>query len=254
MQSNKEREKAILKLLTDDSTLSVTALSAKLGVSVVTVRNDLNALAEQGLIVRSHGGASVSFHPDIIARQGSMTAQKNAVAKQAASLVKDGDTIMIEAGTTTALIAGYLLGKRDVHIVTNSTLIIPYARSNPSLHITVIGGEFRPSTESLVGPIALRDLEQFHVSHFFIGTDGFSPETGLTTHLVESAEVAKRMASQADKTVLVADAAKYGKAGFVKVLPLSEVDMLITDNALPEAIRNSLSGNGLEIIIANVKE
>ena len=131
---------------------------------------------------------------------------------------------MIEAGTTTALIAKYLLGKRDVHVVTNSTLVIPYARFNPSLHLTVVGGEFRPSTESLVGPVALRDLEEFHVRIAFIGTDGFSLESGLTTHLVEGAEIVRKMQAQAKRTVLVADSSKWGKVGFARVLPLGEVD------------------------------
>ena len=155
---------------------------------------------------------------------------------------------MIGAGTTTALIAKYLLGKQDLHIVTNSTLIIPYARVNPSIHLTVVGGEFRPSTESLVGPIALRELEQFHVKMAFIGTDGFSLEKGLTTHLVDGAEVIKRIAMQTDRKILIADSTKYGKEGFVKILPLSEFDMIITDTGLKDEVEKTLKDSGLQVI------
>ncbi len=233
-----EREQTILELLAEDSSATVTDISGRLEVSPVTVRSDLAGLAEKGMIVRTHGGAFPAFHPSIIARQRNNVKAKARIAKAAAALVRDGDTIMIEAGTTTALIAKYLLGKRDVHVVTNSTLIIPHARFNPGMHLTVVGGEFRPTTESMVGPVALRDLEQFHVRLAFIGTDGFSTGSGLTTHLVEGAEIVRKMAAQAEMTVLVADSTKHGKVGFARVLPVSSVHQIITDSDMkPETIR-----------------
>jgi DeoR family galactitol utilization operon repressor len=144
---------------------------------------------------------------------------------------------MIEAGTTTALVARYLFGKRDVSIVTNNTLVLPYARANPAVRLTLIGGDFRPSTESMVGPIALQELERFHVNKAFVGTDGFSLEKGLTTHLVEGAEIVKRMARQAKETVLVADSGKYGRVGFVQVLPLSALSRIIVDDGISNEVK-----------------
>ena len=233
-----EREQTILEILSDDSSATVTDISGRLEVSTVTIRNDLAGLAEKGLIVRTHGGAIPAFHPSISTRQHDNVKAKMRIAKAAAALVRDGDTIMIEAGTTTALVAKYLLGKRDVHVVTNSTLIIPHARFNPGMQLTVVGGEFRPATESMVGPVALRDLEQFHVRLAFIGTDGFSLQAGLTTHLVEGAEIVRKMAAQAEMTVLVADSTKYGRIGFVRVLPIAGVHQMITDSDMkPETIR-----------------
>ena len=228
-----EREKEILELLSGDSGISVTEIGKQLGVSAVTARAGLNSLAQKGLVVRTWGGASVAFHPDMLEHQRTRVEEKNRIARAAAALVNDGDTIMIEAGTTTALIARYLVGKRDVSIVTNNLLVIPYARSNPSLRLALVGGEFRPNTESVVGPIALGELERFHVRRAFVGTDGFTPEKGLTTHLVEGAEIVKKMAAQAAETILVADSSKYGKTGFVLVLPLTSITRLIVDAGLP---------------------
>jgi DeoR family transcriptional regulator, galactitol utilization operon repressor len=242
------REKKILELLTESKVLSVSDLSRVLDVSTVTTRNDLNSLAEKGFILRTRGGAVPAFHPNILDRQKNLVDVKTRIARAAARLVQSGDTIMIGAGTTTALVAKYLLGKHDLHIVTNSTLIIPYARVNPSIHLTVVGGEFRPSTESLVGPITLRELEQFHVKAAFIGTDGFSLEKGLTTHLVDGAEVIKRMARQADRKILIADSSKYGKEGFVKIIPLSDFDTIITDIGLEGSIMKQLEDKGLQVI------
>jgi DeoR family galactitol utilization operon repressor len=227
-----EREREILDLLTGDSAISVTEIGKHLGVSAVTARAGLNSLAQKGLVVRTWGGAAPAFHPDMLEHQRTRVDEKNRIARAAAALVEDGDTIMIEAGTTTALIARYLVGKRDISIVTNNLLVLPYARSNPSLRLTLVGGDFRPNTESLVGPIALQELERFHVRRAFVGTDGFGPEKGLTTHLVEGAEIVKKMASQARETVLVADSSKYGKTGFVLVLPLASVGRIIVDSGL----------------------
>lgn len=238
----------ILKLVMNDDSLSVSDIAKKINTSTVTVRSCLASLEEKGFILRNKGGAVPSFHPDILERLRQMSDEKRAIAKTAAGLVKDGDTIMIEAGTTTSLIAKYLRGKRDIHVVTNSTLLIPYARTNPSLHLTVTGGVFSPKTESLIGPITLRELELFHVSIAFIGTDGFTRDQGLTTHLVEGAEVVKRMAQQCAKVVLLADSSKFGKTGFAKVLPLAEIDTIITDKDISEEMAQVLRDADVEII------
>ena len=242
-----EREREIVRLLAEDANVPVAALADRLGVSTVTVRSDLNNLAQKGVIVRTRGGATPAFHPNVIVRQNLMVEEKNRIAHAAANLVEDGDTIMIEAGTTTALIAKYLLGKRFVNIVTNSTLILPFARINPGIHLTVVGGEFRPSTESLVGPVALAQLERFHVRLAFVGTDGFSLTGGLTTHLVEGAEIVRKMSERSNETVLVADSGKHGRIGFVHVLPVGSVSRLVSDTGLPDDACAALQEAGIAV-------
>ncbi len=243
-----ERKKEILELLAEDGTMTVSKMSERLSVSAATVRNDLTALEKSGFIVRTRGGAFPAFHRSILDRRRNRTESKDRIARYAADLVEDGSTIMIEAGTTTAAVARYLLGKQDVHVVTNSTLLLPHARVNPSLHLSVVGGEFRPLTESLVGPLAIDELEQFYVQIAFIGTDGFTTEHGLTTHLIEGAEIVRKMAGQADRVILVADSTKYGRTGFARVLPLSAIDELITDEELPEEERKRIEKHGVEVV------
>ena len=242
-----EREKEILKLLSNDPGVSVARMSELLGVSLVTIRSDLNDLSQKGIVQRTRGGAAPAYHPNVLERQNLNVEAKNRIAQAAAALVGDGDTIMIEAGTTTALVAKHLLGKRYVNIVTNSTLILPFARMNPGIHLTVVGGEFRPASESLVGPVALAELERFHVRLAFVGTDGFSPAGGLTTHLVEGAEIVRKMAERSESVVLVADSSKYGKIGFVRVLPLQGVRRLVTDAGLSERAAEELAAAGVEV-------
>ena len=242
-----ERERVILDRLSADGSVTVTNLARDLELSEVTIRGDLKVLEEKGWINRTRGGAAAALHRDILERQRVFPERKNAIARAAADLVRDGDVIMIEAGTTTALIARYLAGKRDVHIVTNSTLVFSYARMNPSLQITMTGGEFRRATESLVGPIALDTIARLNVRLAFVGTDGFTLERGMTTHLMEGAEIVKAMKAHAQTTVLTADSSKYGRIGFSNVLPLSTMDLILTDGDLDDQAEAELRESGITI-------
>ncbi|MDR2758168.1 MAG: DeoR/GlpR family DNA-binding transcription regulator [Spirochaetaceae bacterium] len=251
-----ERQRTILDKLSEDGSVSVTALAQALGLSEVTIRGDLKDLEDKGWITRKWGGAAPVMHRDILDRQREHQEQKNLIARAAADLVQDGDVIMIEAGTTTALVARYLLGKRDIHIVTNSTLVFSYARMNPLLQITMTGGEFRRPTESMVGPIALGTIARLNVKLAFVGTDGFTLERGITTHLMEGAEIVKAMKDHAQTTVLVADSSKHGKIGFTTVLPLAAMDLVLTDGDLPAMAAANLIAGGINIrqIAAKLKD
>ena len=244
-----ERELAVLELLTEDRQISVSAIAERLAVSPVSARNYLKGLSDKGHVVRIHGGAIAAFHAQILARQHARQEEKRRIAQAAAELVRDGDTVMIEAGTTTALVAKYLIGKRDVKVVTNNTLALTYARAYPGVQLTIVGGEFRASTESLVGPAAREQLERFHVGIAFVGTDGFSGAGGLTTNLVEGAEIVRLMASHAERAVVVADSSKSGRTGFVHTLAFDAVDELITDDGLPRRARREIAERGVALRI-----
>jgi DeoR family galactitol utilization operon repressor len=233
--------------LSESGSLSVSSIARELGLSEVTIRGDFKTLEDKGWINRTHGGASPALHRDILERQRLRRDEKNAIARAAAELVHDGDVIMIEAGTTLASVVRFLQGKRDIHIVTNSALVFSYARMNPSLQITMTGGEFRRPTESLVGPIALDTISRLNVRLALVGTDGFSPERGITTHLAEGAEIVKAMKAHAETTVLLADSSKFGKAGFISVLPLSAMDLILTDSALSDEACRVLTENQITV-------
>lgn len=242
-----ERESRILDLLAAQGSVAVADFARTLEVSEVTIRSDLKSLEQKGFVGRTRGGAYPAFAKDILERQRLNVEEKHRIARAAADLVHDGDRIMIEAGTTTALIARYLSGKRGVQIVTNSTLVFAYARLNPALNIILTGGVFRKETESLVGPVALRAIMDFNVRLAFVGTDGFSIERGMTTQLVEGSEIVKAMKGRAEKTWLVADSSKYGKTGFVSVLSLKEVDGVITDSGLNPEAAQAMRDGGLDV-------
>ena len=242
-----ERESFMLDKMAREGSLTVAALARDLNVSEVTIRSDLKGLEEKGFVNRTRGGAHPAFYKDILDRQRLNVEEKNRIAAAAAEFVHDDDRIMIEAGTTTALIVRYLTGRRGVQIVTNSTLVFSYARLNPSLNIILTGGVFRKETESLVGAVAIKAIMDFNVRLAFVGTDGFSVERGMTTQLVEGSEIVKAMKSRAQETWLVADSSKYGKSGFVNVLSLSEVDGIITDSGIDGAALSSMRESALNL-------
>jgi DeoR family galactitol utilization operon repressor len=228
------RERVILDSLLEKGAISVADLSRDLAVSEVTIRSDLKGLERKGLLNRVHGGAVPSVHPHILERQGLRLEEKRNIARAAASLVRDGDTVMIEAGTTAALVCCYLGGRRDIHVITNSVLAFNAAKGNRALKITLSGGEFRSSTESFVGLIAAETIRRFNVRFAFAGTDGFGARQGITTCLLEGGEIIKVMRERARETIVLADSSKYGRSGPVTFLPLSGVNGIITDSGIPK--------------------
>lgn len=245
-----ERRELILEVLAEDSNVSVSDLAKRLGVTVVTARADLASLEEEGYLVRTHGGALPAYHPKILERIRKDKDLKSRIAKAAAAEIQNGDTVIVSAGTTAALIAKYLLGKRDIHIVTNNTLLLTYARTNPQLRVTLVGGEFREAEEGIIGPMALAALDQFHVAKAFIGIDGASVKQGFTAHFVETADLVRKMAEQADEVVVISDSGKFGKPGFARILPFGDVDTLVTDKELTTEFETELTNADVRIIKA----
>ncbi|MGC3995810.1 MAG: DeoR/GlpR family DNA-binding transcription regulator [Propionicimonas sp.] len=244
-----ERESLILARLAREGSLSVAALSRQLGVSEVTVRSDLRTLEERGMLARTHGGAEATGYRNVLERQLQHAGEKGRIAAAAAELIRDDDVVMIEAGTTCAEIVAHLGERRGVRILTNSTLVLRYARLHPSLTVVLTGGTFHRSSESLVGPGALASIEDFNVRLAFFGTDGFSAERGLTTAFAEGAEVIRAMKARATESWLVADASKYARAGFVSVMPLADLAGVISDSGLGEDARTELGNSGVEVRI-----
>lgn len=244
------REAKILELLRSGKEYPVTRLSEELGVSAVTIRGDLRDLDSKGLVVRSHGRVIAASSPQAPLRDLTNASQKELIAKAAAALVRDGDAIMISNGSTCSLIARHLFGLKSIKMVTNSTLLLPYGRANPQLDITLVGGEYRPQAEALVGPVAISQIESYHVSTAFFGTDGITMEYGLTTPFIENAQVLQRMCTQATRRVLCVDSSKVGNRGFFRIMPAQDIDTLVTDSGFPPEFATQLEELGVEVIIA----
>lgn len=244
-----DRETEILSRLSGHGALTVSALAADLGVSEVTIRGDLRALEQQGMLVRTRGGARPTTLKSILQREQLNVDAKQRIAAAAAAMIRDEDNVMIEAGTTTALVSRLLGNRGGVQVVTNSALVFNNARINPALSVILTGGVFRRESESFVGPLAERAIADFNARLAFLGTDGFSPERGLTTRFVEGGRVATLMRDRAEETWLLADSSKFGQAGFVSFLPLSGITGIITDSGLPAGAAEALEEHTRVLVV-----
>ena len=248
----KERTNRILELLTEHNIIEVTQLARALGVSQVTVRKDLDALEQKKIIRREHGYALLSSTDDINGRIAYHYEAKRRIAAEACSLVHDGDTIFIESGSCCAILADLLYtSRRNLTIVTNSAFIADYVRSNAgadSNQTILLGGIYQPESQAMVGPMIRQCVSGFFVTHFFIGTDGYTPRTGFTNCDQMRAQAVRDMAHSADGIIVLTESEKFGRPGVVGLNITQQVRLVITDDALSADSRQELASNHIQVI------
>ncbi|MGT2924770.1 DeoR/GlpR family DNA-binding transcription regulator [Streptococcus caviae] len=228
------RSEYILKLLSQAEKIDVNTLSEKLGVSKVTVRKDLDKLEEKGLLRREHGYAVLNSGDNINVRLSFNYDIKKKIAAAAARLVSDNDTIIIESGSTCALLAEIICqNRRGVTIITNSYFIADYVRSYDSCKIILLGGEYQKHSQVTVGPLLKEMLAYFRVSYAFVGADGFDEGLGFTGKDLMRSEAVARMSEAADKTIILTDSSKFHHRGTVSQFGLSQIQKVITDDHIP---------------------
>lgn len=235
MKKMELRHTKILELLTEKNKVDVTELSQNLGVSQVTIRKDLDMLEKKGLIVREHGFATLNGQDDMNNRLAYHYDIKQQLAKSACQMIEDGETIMIESGSCCALLAQEIAStKKDVTIITNSSFIADYIRQYSQVKLILLGGEYQKEAQVVVGPMTRRCVEAFFVDKFFIGTDGFSKNTGFTGNDYMRSETVRDMARQAAHVIVVTESSKFQQVGLVNLLPTQDVYCVVTDEMIPQ--------------------
>lgn len=249
-----ERKNRILQLLHENNKLLVPDLCDAFHVSPATIRNDLRELESCGLLQRTHGGAlsnpKTRFELNSYQKEVSLLAEKQAIARFAAGMVEDGDTIAIDTGTTTLEFARQLSGKRDITVVTNDIQIASQLEKSANASVILIGGILRRGFHCTVGPAAVRMLNEFSVDKAFMATNGISLEKGLTTPDMNQAEIKKAMIAIAGEVIVLCDSTKFGNKAFVQVAPVSAVGRIITDGKIDERDFRAFQLNGIPINIA----
>jgi len=245
-----ERKEEILGLLHKQARVSVPDLCSLFNVSESTIRRDLKELEDSNLIKRTHGGAipieSVNFEPTFLEKEDKFRQEKTAIAKKAIEFIEDGDTILIDGGTTTFHLVKELKAFQRLTVVTNSILIAEELQVN-SIEVILLGGSLRRETLALVGPLTEQALGILNVDKAFIGTNGIDIDEGLTTPNLIEAATKRRMIKSAKQVILLTDHSKVGKVTFAKVAEITAVNKLIIDNAIPQNIINSLIELGIEV-------
>lgn len=247
MKSNRRHE--LLQLLTENQRMEVAVLSEKLGVSQVTIRKDLDELEHQGIVVREHGFATLRSTDNINGRIAYHYEEKLLIAKRAAELVRDGETIMIESGSCCALLAATLAEcKRDLTIITNSAFIADYVKDCDNVQVVLLGGIYQRDAQVMVGPMVRQCAENFFVDRFFIGVDGYSVRTGFTNQNQLRAQAVRDMAHQAEQVFVLTESEKFSHRGVVPMNLKGLKCTVLTDRRISAECREMLEHQSIEVI------
>lgn len=253
-----ERRRAILEALRRDGRVLVTELARHLRTSQVTIRKDLENLHSTGKIHRTHGGALPSREgaledPTLLEKEKLHRKEKILMASAAARMVKEGQVVILDSGTTTTAIARALRHHQNLTIVTNAVNIAAEL-AGTSLDVILTGGTLRRNSFSLVGPIAEETLRRLNADVLFLGVDGFDVHYGLSTPNLLEAKVNRAMMDVARVVVVVCDSSKFGRRSLSLIAPPSEVHQVITDNFAPKKDIDQLRKAGIEITQVYVGE
>ena len=255
MRNTTQRREAILQLLTRHGAVQVTDLVQEFGVSAVTIRSDLSALESQGLATRSHGGATLSRTPPpeqtIRQKDAINHEQKERIGALAATLVQEGDNIIIDSGTTTISLARHLREASNVTVMTNGLNIAWELADTAGVELILTGGQLRKQSLSIQGSQAEATLQAYSFDKLFLGVDGFDLQFGVTTHHEAEASLNHKMVERAKKIIVLTDASKFGRVSLHRIVQLDRVDTVITDASISPEYREGLQKLGIELLIAD---
>jgi DeoR family transcriptional regulator, aga operon transcriptional repressor len=250
---NEERRRAIVEILGRDGRVLVADMARKFATSQVTIRKDLEILHGNGLVHRTHGGALPAREgaledPTLREKEQLHRKEKLRIATCAARLVKEGQVVILDSGTTTTAIGYALRNFRKLTIITNAVNIAAEL-SGASVEVILTGGTLRKNSFSLVGPIAEETLRRLNADILFLGVDGFDVQYGLSTPNILEAKVNRVMVEAAKRTVAVCDSSKFGRRSLSRIIPTNALHEVITDRGISKPDLRALKKAGFEVTL-----
>lgn len=248
-----DRQSRILSILANGFEASVNELSRELSVSSVTIRQDLTFLEKEGLLKRVHGGAVLRGSDDITSRMGINYENKILIARKAASLIEDGETLFIESGSINALFAKELLNRSGITIVTTNVFIARQLRKARQVQVILMGGIYQHESESVVGQLAKSCIDQINFRKAFIGIDGFTPETGFTSKDMMRAEIAAEIVARSREAYILTDSSKFHRSELRRICKTEDIACVVTDRDVPDEVSSFLTAKGVRVVIAQAQ-
>ena len=242
-----DRQKEILKIVSTKSKVSVKELANIFGISGVTVRQDLNFLEQQGFLKRVHGGVTFVNSDDISSRLLINFEKKLDIAVKALGFVDEGETVLIESGSTNAILVRELVKRENVTIVTPNVFIARECRKSDENSVVLLGGVYQKESESLIGPMVKHCIDTVNFRKAFIGIDGFTREAGFTSRDMMRADISSYIAQKCEQVFVLTDSSKFGRTELVKLFDVEDVAFLITDEGIPDSDRDFLTRKGIKI-------
>lgn len=245
------RRKKILEVLRRDGQVRVAQLSEALGATVVTIRSDLDALEQDGYLERTQGGAIQTmknyYNLEFQRRKQEHLENKRAIAATAAALVRDGDTLFINSGTTTYFTAVELKQRKNLNIVTNSISVAVELGGLPSFRVILLGGDINAQYSFTYGEDVKEQISRYRANWAILSVDGVNPGTGITTYHAEESVIDRIMMERAQTTAIVADSSKLGRESFSLISALSRGTVLITDREADTGMAKKIQDEGVDV-------
>jgi len=246
------RQQAIAEMVNLQGNITVNTLCDRFDVSPATIRNDLRDLEKRGIVKRTHGGAiscnKTSYELNTNQKEVQNIHEKRLIAKAAMEFVQEGDAIALDSGTTTFEMAQLMTGMKDLTVVTNDLQIASWLERNSSVTVILTGGTVRRHFRCTTGQTAVDMLSLLHVDKAFVAVNGVSIKNGLTTPSIDMASIKKQMIDSSDKVILIADSSKIERTAFVTYAPISQVDVMITDDHADSGFIEALRGMGVSVV------
>jgi DeoR family transcriptional regulator of aga operon len=249
-----ERRRRICELLAKAGRVTVENLAARFGTSQVTIRADLSALETAGALIRTHGGAlpcEQTTDEPLDVKQLQHHAEKVRIAQAAVALIQDGETIILDSGTTTAEIARALrkASFQSINVITNALNIAALLMDVPAVRLIMLGGVLRRESNSLSGPMATEALAKLQADRLYLGADGLDPEIGVMTPHLQEAELNAQMMRITRQVVVVADSSKLIRRNISIIAKVEQISLFITDQGAPQAAVEALRRRGVEVLL-----
>jgi DeoR family transcriptional regulator, aga operon transcriptional repressor len=249
-QTSQQRREQIEEIILSQGHVTVKKLVGDLGVSEATIRRDLRHLADDSHIELVYGGATLPRTSDFSFRSKSQrqVEAKRIIGRLASMLVVDGETMLLDSGTTTREMAPHLKRLRSLTVIVNSARLAVDLSGSPDMNIIMLGGHYRPESMDSIGPLATASLEQLRGFRAFIGADGLSPEFGVTASDIESAHLYRLAIRNSRETILMADNSKFLSPSLYKICEMEDISRIVTDKMPAEHWMTYLGEKGIELL------
>jgi len=257
-----ERLQLIIERVLQGKRVVVTELADEFGVSPSSIRLDLAELEARHLLTRTHGGAIrpdrgdehlVVQKPSFELRQAQYRAEKDAIGRATADLIEDGDTLMIDGGSTTFYVVQHLVKKRNLSVITNAVSLLPGLMAIPDTQIFVTGGLLNRPFATLLGDIAVEVAGRFRTAKAILGMDGISLESGLSVTDPWVAATKRKMMLASEQVIVACDHTKLGQDCLIPLAPLEEMSYLVTDDGMPASLVEAVRARGPQVVVASLR-
>jgi len=249
---NISRKQFILNRLQTEGKVIITELAEELKVSSMTIRRDLTALADSGLVTLEHGGAVLNdgsmFEYSIPLKHEFMSDEKKRIAKKCMEYIAEGDSIFLDAGTTVARVAELLKTRKNLVAMTHSLLAANAAANAKHVKLIMCPGEFREHSMAFMGPLTDEFIDSFQIDILFLAVEGIDLKNGVSVIDIQDGNTKKTLVQKAKKVICIADSTKFNKSFFYRIAPLSSIDLIITDTGLDEETKKQLEKNKIPFI------